>query len=95
MSGVGGDVDSDALARMLSFCQTMLTEESAGLGLPDFPIENLYKGVAVMNAVPELLPYDVLSSLYPYKLFLSSDGRSSVEGTMETFQLLKSGKSPR
>jgi len=89
------NVDRDLLARLLSFCHTLLTEESAGLGLPDFPMENLHKGVAVLNSVPELEAANVVNGLYPYKLFLPSEGRKSVEDTMETFQIQQGKKPPR
>ena len=35
------NIDKEAMASVLSFSHTLVTEKSAGLGLLDFPIENL------------------------------------------------------
>lgn len=86
-------VDKDSLSQILSFTHTLLTEESASLGLPDFPIENLPRIVSLLDSIPELSHYDVLNRLYPYKLFLAQDGQKSVRDTMMTFQLQPSQSS--
>jgi hypothetical protein len=37
--------------------------------------------------LPGLLPYEILYRLYPYNSFLSREGKQSVEGLLETFNL--------
>ena len=58
---------------MLSLSHTLLTEESSALGLADFPIENIVRGISILNALPELEPADFLNRFYPYKLFLPQE----------------------
>ena len=55
-----------------------MTEESSGLGLLDFPVENLPHLVTMINTAPSLSVYDAVTKLYPYKLFLPADGQRSV-----------------
>eukprot|EP00092_Neocalanus_flemingeri_P037789 GFUD01041137.1.p1 GENE.GFUD01041137.1~~GFUD01041137.1.p1 ORF type:complete len:1900 (+),score=456.60 GFUD01041137.1:60-5702(+) len=93
MMKIAPNVDKDSLSQILSFSHTLLTEESSGLGLPDFPIENLPHSISILNSIPDLSHYDLLTRLYPYKLFLDQNGQKSVEDTLQTFQLLPSQKS--
>ena len=44
-------VDSHQLAQVLSCASTMITPESASVGLPDFPLDNLTKAAALLEAV--------------------------------------------
>ena len=83
------NVDKETLSKILSFSHTMLTEESAALGLSDFPVENLVTGISILNSVPELSPGEFMSRFYPYRLFLPPDGQKSVEDTMQTFHILE------
>ena len=83
----GPNIDKETLASLLSFSHTLVTEESAGLGLLDFPIENLPNLVKLLNSVPDLSPYEAITKLYPYKLFLPHDGQKSVEDTLQTFNI--------
>ena len=85
------NVDKEVLSRLLSFSHTLLTEESSGLGLLDFPMENLVAGLPIYNSVPELTALDFISRFYPYKLFLPSDGQKSVEDTLQTFHISSQG----
>jgi len=87
LRSLGPDVDSDQLSRLLSFSHTLVTEESSSLGLPDFPLESLPSAVRLLQAVPSLSLHQVITSLYPYKLFLPQDGQKSVEDTMNTFSI--------
>ena len=84
---LGPRVDSELLSRLLSFSHTLITEESSNLGLPDFPLESLPTAVSLLNSVPGLSLYQVITSLYPYKMFLPQDGQKSVEDTMNTFSI--------
>ena len=67
------NLNNEEVSRILSFAHTLLTEESAGLGLADFPVENLVRGISILNNVPELPPADFLNRFYPYKLFLPQE----------------------
>ena len=44
-------IDSHRLAQMLSCASTLITQESASIGLPDFPLDNLSKAAALLDAV--------------------------------------------
>ena len=81
------------MSKILSFAHTLLTEEASKLGLPEFPIENLPSAIAALNSAPNLSPTMTVDRLYPYKLFLPTEGCQSVEQTLETFNL--SNKSPQ
>jgi len=88
-------VDRDTLSQILSFSHTLLTEESAGLGLPDFPVENLPSAASLLELVPGLSPHEVVTRLYPYPLFLNADGQKSVRDTLNTFHLLPGKEKPQ
>ena len=92
MARLGPNIDKETLASVLSFSHTLVTEESAGLGLLDFPIENLTSLVSLLNQVPTLDVHETITKLYPYKLFLPQDGQKSVEDTLQTFNI-RAGKS--
>ncbi len=74
--------DQAALGRLLSLAHTLLTEESSGLGLADFPAENLPRAARLMDAAPALAARDVAARLYPHDLFLPEEGKASVEDTL-------------
>ena len=48
--------------------------------------------ISMLNSAPNVPLYDAINRLYPYKIFLPKEGISSVEDTLETFQL-QSGSS--
>ena len=88
LESIGTNLNKDELSRILSFAHTMVTEESANLGLLDFPIENLPPLVAMMNKMADQVPlYQAVNRLYPYKQFLPEEGCKSVEDTLNTFQM--------
>ena len=89
------NVPRETLSQLLSFSHTMLTEESAALGLADFPIDNLISSITTLNAVPELTTIEFINRFYPYKLFLPLDGQKSVEDTMQSFQISSSTSSAK
>ena len=84
MARLGPNIDKETLASVLSFSHTLVTEESAGLGLLDFPIENLPSLVSLLNQVPTLDVHETITKLYLYKLFLLKGGQKSVEDTTAT-----------
>jgi len=92
LMGKAPNVDKDIISRILSFSHTLLTEESSALGLADFPVENLVRGISILNTVPQLEPADFLNRFYPYKLFLPQEGQKSVEDTFMNFQLTPNTK---
>ena len=94
LTALGPRLDKESLARLLSFSHTLVTEESSSLGLPDFPLESLPGAVSLLNSVPSLSIHHVLTSLYPYKLFLPQDGQKSVEDTLNTFSIRAGEDSP-
>ena len=65
-----------------------MTDEASNLGLPEFPVENLPSVITALNSAPNLSPAVAVDRLYPYKLFLPSEGCQSVEQTLETFNLM-------
>ncbi len=62
------------------------------MGLPDFPVENLGKCMELLASVPELTAMELVNRLYPYQLFLPTEGQKAVEGILQTFHLLESAK---
>jgi len=94
LTALAPNVPRDTLSRLLSFSHTLNTDESAALGLSDFPIENLVAGMPILSTVPELSPHDFIKRFYPYQLFLPVEGQKSVQDTLTTFQILaeKSGR---
>ena len=91
LATIAPQLERAQLARILSFSCALLTEESAGLGLPDFPLAALPRALQLLQAVPELQPADLLAKIYPYKLMLPQDGIRAVEDTLATFQLAAGG----
>lgn len=88
LQSMAPNLPSDAVSQVVSFAHTMVTDESANLGLPDFPVENLPPLIALLNQVPSLSLFDGIQRLYPYKNFLPPEGVQSVVDTLKTFQLL-------
>ena len=78
----------DEISQLLSFAHTLVTDEASNLGLLDFPVENLPPLISMLNLAPNFSAYEALTRLYPYKAFLPEEGRTSVEGTLNTFQLM-------
>ena len=88
---LGDRLPDESVNQLLSFAHTLVTDESHNLGLLDFPIENLPAVVKMLNNAPNVPLYDAVNRLYPYKTFLPNEGSLSVEGTLQTFQVAKSG----
>ena len=44
-------IDTNTLANILSCATTLVTQDSASLGLPDFPLHNISKTVPIIEAV--------------------------------------------
>lgn len=87
LRALGNNLPSQSVSQLLSFAHTMNTDESSNLGLPDFPVENLPALVTMLSMAPNLPLADAIARLYPYKSFLPTDGITSVEETLQTFQL--------
>lgn len=71
----------------------MLTEESANLGLPDFPVDNLPKVGHILKQFPDADMIDIFTRLYPYHSFLNNEGREGVRHILQTFQIDEKSKS--
>ncbi|KAK4323774.1 hypothetical protein Pmani_005546 [Petrolisthes manimaculis] len=79
------DVETDVTSRALSLAHTLLSKESKALGLPDFPIHNLDRVIAILNTYPSADPSQLLLRLYPYHTFLAQETFKSVEDVFTTF----------
>ncbi|KAK8747368.1 hypothetical protein OTU49_016777, partial [Cherax quadricarinatus] len=78
-------VAADVASRTLSLAYTLLTKESKGLGLPDFPFDNLHLLMAILSKYPNVDPTRLIMRLYPYHAFLSHDTYKSVEEAFSAF----------
>ena len=87
LQALGPNLPSEMVSQLLSFAHTMVTEESHNLGLCDFPLENLPAIVSMLNNAPNIPLNDAVNRLYPYHSFLTKDGSTSVEDTLQTFEL--------
>lgn len=74
---------------LLSAAFVISTKESINLGLPDFPFDNLVKGVKILERNPYLSTIDILTRLYPYKTFLNEQ-ISNFESLLSTFNISNS-----
>ncbi|KFM72906.1 hypothetical protein X975_02246, partial [Stegodyphus mimosarum] len=77
-------ISKDALKNFLSACYTFVSNESAALGLPKFPIENLYTALELLNKFPNLPMECVIKWMYPYSV-LSEEAQKAVLHTLKTF----------
>jgi len=80
-------IDTNTLANILSCATTLVTQDSASLGLPDFPLHNISKTVPIIEAIPSYPVSRLLSRMYPYQLLLNKDGIQAVEDTYKTFEV--------
>lgn len=87
------NIPPDELSRILSFSHTLVSEESAALNLPDFPMDNLPSALEIMNRLPQLPAMEVIGRLYPYRIFLGKEGRDSVEDSLKKFELYRKDSS--
>ncbi|KAJ8030585.1 von Willebrand factor A domain-containing protein 8 [Holothuria leucospilota] len=87
LSAIGPNVPSEKISQLLSFATAIRTKELAELQLPDFPIENLEKVVQILNAAPSSDLNKLVKQLYPYELFMSKEGRTSIIDMLQKFEL--------
>ncbi|XP_075708404.1 von Willebrand factor A domain-containing protein 8 isoform X2 [Rhinoderma darwinii] len=87
---VGPNVPAERISQLLSFATTLCSLESATLGLPDFPADNLAAAVGILNVFPTMPTQQVIQRLYPYTFVLGKEGRTAVEDTLKRFELLDS-----
>ncbi|KAM9319394.1 von Willebrand factor A domain-containing protein 8 [Gastrophryne carolinensis] len=90
----GSNVPAERISQLLSFATTLCSQESASLGLPDFPADNLTSAIGILNAFPMMSPQDVIHRLYPYSILLGKEGRTAVEDALKRFELTDSEKHP-
>jgi MoxR-like ATPase len=74
----------EKVEKVLSCAFAISTNESANLGFPDFPKDNLPHAAKLLEQNPQLSPYEVLVKLYPYKLFLKEQ-TSHLEALLDGF----------
>ncbi|XP_061547312.1 von Willebrand factor A domain-containing protein 8 isoform X2 [Phycodurus eques] len=84
------NIAAQRVSQLLSLATTLCSQESANLGLPDFPMDNLLKGINVLNVFPMMSSQQLVQRLYPYHSMLGKDGRSAVETVLSKFELLDS-----
>lgn len=82
------NVDPGKLSQFLSCCHALATEEAQNLGLPDFPLDNVTSAAFILETFPNTSVYNVFYRYYPYKLFLTKEGKTAVEDILETFGVL-------
>ncbi|KAG7331155.1 hypothetical protein KOW79_005124 [Hemibagrus wyckioides] len=94
---VGPNVKAERVSQLLSCATTLCSQESANLGLPDFPVDNLPSAIKVLDLFPMLSAQQLLQRLYPYETMLGKEGRNAVEGVLSRFELMdgKKQQSPR
>uniref|UniRef100_F6QXZ7 von Willebrand factor A domain-containing protein 8 n=1 Tax=Ciona intestinalis TaxID=7719 RepID=F6QXZ7_CIOIN len=80
-------VNETLLAETLSCASALVTQDSANLGLPHFPLDNLIKAAKIMEKLPKYPIQNLLSRLYPYKLVLNKDGTQAVEDIYKKFDI--------
>ncbi|XP_075055872.1 von Willebrand factor A domain-containing protein 8 isoform X1 [Mixophyes fleayi] len=91
---VGVNVPAERISQLLSFATTLCSQESATLGLPDFPADNLAAAISILNAFPMMSSKHTIQRLYPYSVLLGKEGRTAVEDALKRFELSDSGRSP-
>ncbi|XP_068123903.1 von Willebrand factor A domain-containing protein 8 [Hyperolius riggenbachi] len=91
---VGSNVPPEKISQLLSFASTLCSQESASLGLPDFPADNLTAAIGILNAFPWMSSQDIIQRLYPYSALLGKEGKTAVEDALKRFELSDSGKRP-
>ncbi|XP_061485897.1 von Willebrand factor A domain-containing protein 8 isoform X2 [Rhineura floridana] len=89
---IGSNVSTKRISQLLSFATTFCTQESAALGLPDFPLDSLVSAVQILNSFPMMSIQHIIEWLYPYNVLLGREGKTAVEDALKRFELLDSGK---
>ncbi|XP_076841646.1 von Willebrand factor A domain-containing protein 8 isoform X2 [Brachyhypopomus gauderio] len=84
----GPNMAAERVSQLLSCATTLCSQESANLGLPDFPMDNLPAVVRVLDHFPMLSAQQLIQRLYPYDTMLGKEGRTAVEGVLSRFELL-------
>ncbi|XP_062313090.1 von Willebrand factor A domain-containing protein 8 [Osmerus eperlanus] len=91
---VGPNIPAERVSQLLSLATTLCSQESATLGLPDFPVDNLPAALKILDAFPMLSSQQLVHRLYPYSSMLGKEGRTAVEGALGRFELLDSRSQP-
>lgn len=74
------------IQQLLSCAFAVSSKESASLGFPDFPLDNLILGARILENNPKLPTYDIFYRLYPYKTFLKEQ-KTHLEQLLATFDV--------
>ncbi|KAB5577077.1 hypothetical protein PHYPO_G00205820 [Pangasianodon hypophthalmus] len=91
---VGPNVKAERVSQILSCATTLCSQESANLGLPDFPVDNLPSAIKVLDLFPMLSAQQLVQRLYPYEAMLGKEGQKAVEGVLSRFELMDGKKQP-
>ncbi|XP_054993034.1 von Willebrand factor A domain-containing protein 8 [Sorex araneus] len=84
---LGPNVSAEKVSQLLSFATTLCSQESATLGLPDFPLDSLPAAVQILNSFPMMSIEHAIQWLYPYTLLLGHEGKMAVEDVLKRFEL--------
>lgn len=76
----------EKLRSILNAAYALLSKESVSLGLPDFPVDNLYLAAIMLEQNPKLSVFNILYRLYPYKIFLK-DAVEQIESLLSSIQV--------
>lgn len=83
---IAPNAPKDKKDQLLSIAYALLSKESANLGVPDFPVDNLALGAKLLERFPDLSAFNIFYRIYPYKSFLK-EGLSSIEGLLHNFKI--------
>ncbi|EFA13666.1 von Willebrand factor A domain-containing protein 8-like Protein [Tribolium castaneum] len=86
MKAAAPTAPDSTITKLLSCAFAISSKESAALGFPDFPLDNLTLGAKILENNPKLPPYDLFFRLYPYKLFLKEQ-TTHLESLLESFDV--------
>ncbi|EDV28824.1 uncharacterized protein TRIADDRAFT_52086 [Trichoplax adhaerens] len=82
------NIPKERLVKILSYGSTLLLSEDKLLGLPDFPLSNLYSVAKILDSAPEASTYQTLYKLYPYELILGYDGKMAAKHALQMFDVV-------
>uniref|UniRef100_A0A8C6UA26 von Willebrand factor A domain-containing protein 8 n=1 Tax=Neogobius melanostomus TaxID=47308 RepID=A0A8C6UA26_9GOBI len=85
----GPNIGAERVSQLLSLATTLCSQESSGLGLPDFPVDNLPSALQVLNVFPTLSSQQLVQRLYPYKSILGKEGCTAVENVLSVRPKIK------
>lgn len=80
-------IPQEKLTKLLSSVYALLSPESAAIGLPDFPVDNLHIIAKLLENFPWLTVRDAFERIYPFNTFLPKEGKQAVEDILSSFNV--------